>query len=364
MKDYKKFNALAVSSKFAICGIPIRVDSYKGCTFGCKYCFSNCRKIMSFHDEMQIADLKQLERKLNNIYDKGIYKEDSFIDMLLKERITWHCGALSDPLQPIEKDLKITSGLIDIANKHNVSILFSTKSDTVYDADIRPDLHTFQLSITNIYNRKDIEPGVADIQKRIDFYKYLKKQGFKVGIRIQPYLPGVTSDEIIDIFYDADHFTIEGIKLIPQNKEHKMEMLELLNLTQDDFKLMGLLNLTPELRLKMYKPLLEKLEKYNLSYSIADNDLHYLTTSNICCGDALITKSTKFSNTSLLRSKGLDYSLGDVKDNMGVFRSCRANTLFASNRIEGCKTVEDFFDKRFDRKTSPFSPKFQYIVKK
>jgi sulfatase maturation enzyme AslB (radical SAM superfamily) len=44
----KKFNPLNVSSKFAICGLPIRVDTYKTCSFNCKYCFSNHRKIMEF----------------------------------------------------------------------------------------------------------------------------------------------------------------------------------------------------------------------------------------------------------------------------------------------------------------------------
>ena len=31
--EYKKFNAINVSSKIAICGLPLRVDSYKTCTF-------------------------------------------------------------------------------------------------------------------------------------------------------------------------------------------------------------------------------------------------------------------------------------------------------------------------------------------
>ena len=46
MNDIKKFNGLNVSSKFAICGLPIRIDSYKTCSFGCKYCFAENRKIM------------------------------------------------------------------------------------------------------------------------------------------------------------------------------------------------------------------------------------------------------------------------------------------------------------------------------
>lgn len=35
----------------------------------------------------------------------------------------------------------------------------------------------------------------------------------------------------------------------------------------------------------------EKLKEYGISYSIADNDLHYLSTSKCCCGDTLIHKA-------------------------------------------------------------------------
>lgn len=69
----KKFNALNVSSKFAICGIPIRVDTYKTCSFGCRYCFSNNRKIMEFEKNLQIGNMDQLENTLKRIkIDKKI----------------------------------------------------------------------------------------------------------------------------------------------------------------------------------------------------------------------------------------------------------------------------------------------------
>ena len=54
--DFKKlptFEGLNVSSKFAICGLPIRLDTYKTCSFNCQYCFSNNRKIMEFKKDLQ-----------------------------------------------------------------------------------------------------------------------------------------------------------------------------------------------------------------------------------------------------------------------------------------------------------------------
>lgn len=328
----KQFTPINVSSKFAICGIPLRVDTYKTCSFGCKYCFSNNRKIMEFEKTLQVANLKWLENKLDKTYNKNIYNKESFLDVLLKDKITWHCGGMSDPFQPIEKKLQITKQMIDIANKYETSILFSTKADTVYGADIRPDLHSFQLSITNVDNRLDVEPNVPKIENRIQFFNDLKSKGFKVGIRIQPFIPNITTLDIIEKFKDADWFTIEGIKLVPQNKEHKEEMLNILNLNKGDFTQKGLLNLKPEIRLEYYKEFIDKLEQYNIPYSIADNDLHYISKGNCCCGDTLVKKSTKFNNTYLLKNFGKEYKIEDVMNNIQEYGDCKACQLFTSNR--------------------------------
>lgn len=308
------------------------------------------------------GNVKAVEKKLDNIFNKNIIKEDNFLDVLISNGYTWHCGGMSDPFQSIENKLGVTKKLVGVTNQYGIHILFSTKSDTTYECDINPDLHTFQLSVTNTDNRKDIEPNVADIDKRYRLYRDLKDRGFKVGIRIQPFIPNITSTDIIDMFHDADNFTIEGLKLVPQNKEHKDYLLELTGLKTSDFTQMGLLNLKPEIRKKLYEPFIKKLNEYELNYSIADNDMHQYGTNKCCCGDALIHKSTDFNNTAMLYKYGIDYTKEQLDEevlNCGV-TGCKCNQLFTSNRQEGCITVQDFYDKRFNRKSSPFSPKFLY----
>nr|DAR46079.1 MAG TPA: DNA repair photolyase [Caudoviricetes sp.] len=359
----KTFNPLNVSSKFAICGLPIRVDTYKTCSFGCKYCFSNYRKIMEFEKQLQVANIKSVERKLDKILNKKEVNPENFLDVLISQGYDWHCGGMSDPFQPVEQKLQITKQLIDITNQYDIHILFSTKSDTTYNCDIKPELHTFQLSVTNTNDRVDFEPNVPDISKRYKFYKSLKERGFKVGIRIQPFIPDISTLDIIEKFKDADHFTIEGLKLVPQNKQHKDYLLELTGLHHSDFTQMGLLNLKPEIRNELYKPFIDKLQEYGISYSIADNDLHHLGTSKCCCGDTLIHKSTDFNNTSMICRYGINYTREQLNKELKrcSVDCCKCNQLFTSNRQEGCVTVQDFYNKRFDRKSSPFSPKFLYL---
>ena len=216
---------------------------------------------MEFDKQLQVGNVKSVERKLDKIFNKGEIKPENFVDVLISEGYDWHCGGMSDPFQPAEKKFQITKQLLNVTNKYGIHILFSTKSDTTYDCDIKPDLHTFQLSVTNVDNRTDVEPNVPSIEERYKFYKSLKERGFKVGIRIQPFIPKISTLDIVDKFKDADHFTIEGLKLVPQNKEHKEYLLELTVLKSSDFTQMGLLNLKPEIRLELYKPLLRSYKR-------------------------------------------------------------------------------------------------------
>lgn len=361
----RTFNPLALSSKFAICGLPIRVDSYKTCSFGCVYCFSNNRVICEFEKNLQVGSVAQIEKRLHRIFVKKEIDYSDFLDVLVSEGITWHYGGMSDPFQYAEKRYGITRQIVDVCNEYGVSILFSTKSDTVYDTDIRPDLHTFQLSVTNIDNRKDIETNVPDIESRYRFYRELKDKGFKVGIRIQPFIPGVASLKIVEKFKDADNFTLEGIKIVPQNQMNKDLIFERLPFNKEDFVNMGLLNLRPAIRLKAYEPFLEYFKDNNIPYSIADNDLRYLGTNDCCCGDRLVAKATSFNTTAMIMKYGPEYAKEQLDEELfySNCRDCTCAQVFTSNRRGDCTSVQDFFDKRFYRKSSPFSPKFQYFDK-
>lgn len=364
MTKIKKFNPISVNSKLAICGVPIRVDTYKTCDFSCTYCFSNNRNIggtKNTLENFQIGNIELLEKTLKRVFDDKIINEENILDKLLLEGITWHCGGMSDPFQRAEEKYKVTSKLIDLSNKYKIPILFSTKSNTVYGANINPELHSFQLSVTNSADDKRFEPCVPSYESRIQFYKELKSKGFRVGIRVQPFIPNVTTIDIIETFKDADHFILEGLKLVGGNRPAMDYILNTTGLKKEDFKKIGLYNLKPEIRLEMYKPFIEKFEELNMSYSIADNDLRALGNNNCCCGDKLITKATTFNSTHMIKNYGPNYPLELVKKEMKPFANCKVNRLFISNSYpKGTETLDDFYNLRFNKKRSIYSPEYQY----
>lgn len=196
-------------------------------------------------------------------------------------------------------------------------------------------------------------------ESRARLFHRLKSDGFRVGIRLQPFIPGVSDERIVELFDGADHFTIEGLKLVPQNAEHVRRVLDMTGLDKRDFKQMGLLNLRPEIRAELYQPIVEALEYHGIPWSIADNDMHEIGKCSCCCGDALVDHASGFDSTAMCAKHGTGYALDDVLAEIPQqLRECKVNQLFTSNRQEGCVTVEDFYRKRFDRRTSPFSPKY------
>lgn len=356
----KKFHPLKVSSKFAICGLPLRLDSYNFCDFGCSYCYSNNR-LIGVRDTDSIPNMDWLGKKFSKVFDAKDVNKRNFLEVLLSKRITLHGGSHCDFFQPIEEELEHSKYVVELCNDYDLNILFSTKGCSTYDVPINPSLHSFQLSFSSVNDSLGLEKNVAPFEKRYDFYKELVDGGFDVGIRIQPFIPNVTElEELVDRFDDAIHFTLESVKFVP-GFEGNNDLMGKMGLCKEDFTNLGLLILKPHIRYNLYSDVISLFEDKGLSWSIADNDLHYLGNNKCCCGDALVNEVVPFNNTELLHCKGFDYSLDDVFECGEDYLDCRCSSLFNSDRRNGCVTVRDFYLDRFDRESSVFSPKFQYV---
>ena len=60
MDDLYKY-PMALTQQFKHCGNPFRIDVYKGCDFGCNYCFANARG-GNITKCFQIADFSVIEK--------------------------------------------------------------------------------------------------------------------------------------------------------------------------------------------------------------------------------------------------------------------------------------------------------------
>lgn len=314
-KEVLHLNAM----KLPICGVPLRCDPYIGCTFGCTYCFARFVSNDSKQDTVKVADVNDLEEYMYGIHILNDGRIDNLKDKMVKEKYTWHCGGMADPFQPAEQLYQNTAKVIEISKKYNQTILFSTKSDTVYNANITPELHTFQLSITNMNNDKSMEPNVPPIDKRIEFYKQLKKEGFKVGIRVQPFYPDNFTDELVDTFRDADQFIFQTQKIYAGNTEYNNTIVKKYGLQMSDYDCNGSsYRIKGEIAKVMYNKAITKLEKYGIPYSAVSGHCMGVTNNHkCCCGDRLVPKPTNFSYLSMYGQYGCQYTMEQLKNTIG-----------------------------------------------
>lgn len=103
------------------------LNPYAGCSFGCTYCYA---AFFSFSTEKRDSwglwvDVKEnaverLRRRRGALDGKRIYM-----------------SSVTDPYQPIERQLKLTRGLLDILTRHRPKLVVQTRSpDVVRDADL------------------------------------------------------------------------------------------------------------------------------------------------------------------------------------------------------------------------------------
>lgn len=281
--DYK--SPLALSSQFRFCGNPFRLDFYKFCSFGCKYCFA--RHIGGQEDfEYSYARFEIIKDLFYKAFETN-EKTSNIVIELLRHRVPIHCGGLADPFQPIEFKLKLNYKLIELSNKYNYPLIFSTKQcylPNEYWEILDPSIHCFQISLIGKDDEwvKKYEDNSPTATQRINFLKELRSKGFWCSIRIQPVIDLDKAIELCDTINGiASYVTIEHLKINTDNPTIK-------ELFKDEIykykrtSIMRNLELDVQTKTRNIEILKKHLDKTLVG--VGDNDLHYLSQSRCCCG--------------------------------------------------------------------------------
>lgn len=170
-------------------GINYNMNIYKGCCHGCIYCDSrsDCYRVEHFDvvraKENALAVIRDdLQRKRK----KGVVGT----------------GAMSDPYNPFERELKLTRNTLELLNAYQFGVAIATKSDLI-TRDI-PILQAIgqhspvlcKLTVTTADDElsRKIEPGVCVSSARFAAVKALAEAGLYSGILLMPSLPFLTDN--------------------------------------------------------------------------------------------------------------------------------------------------------------------------
>ena len=166
------------------------MNLYRGCSHGCIYCDSRsaCYQIADFDTVRPKADaLRLLEGELRGKRKAGVVT----------------MGAMSDPYNPLERQLELTRGALMLLRRYGFGAAFTTKSALcARDADLLAEISRSapvcaRLTITcaddNLCLR--VEPRVSPSSARFAAIRTLADAGVYAGVWLNPLLPYINDTE-------------------------------------------------------------------------------------------------------------------------------------------------------------------------
>lgn len=146
-----------------------------------------------------------------------LVKEDA--PALLREQLSssrWEPKVLSmsgvtDPYQPVEKELRITRGCLEVLAEFRNPVAIVTKNHLVTrDVDLLSDLARYKaaavaVSLTTLDDdlRRVMEPRTSRPKRRLAAIEQLAEAGVPVGVMTAPVIPGINDHELPDLLSAA-----------------------------------------------------------------------------------------------------------------------------------------------------------------
>lgn len=174
------------------------INPYRGCEHGCIYCYAR-----PTHAYLGHSPGLDFETKLYAKVNAGELLERELANIRYEPK-TIALGAVTDPYQPVERQLQITRQVLEVLErtKHPVGIV--TKSaGIVRDIDIlgrmaEQGLAKVAISVTSLDRRvaRVMEPRAASPPKRIEAIEKLTNAGIPVTVMVAPVVPAINDTEI------------------------------------------------------------------------------------------------------------------------------------------------------------------------
>lgn len=178
-------------------GFSVSVNPYRGCEHGCPYCYAR-----PTHEWLGFSAGLDFETKI-------LVKEQA--PQLLRATLTsprWQpqvvaLSGVTDPYQPIERQLRLTRGCVEVLAEFRNPVTIVTKNALVArDVDLFVQLaqvHAVAIivSVTTLNPQlaRRMEPRASAPQKRLEAIRTLARAGVLIGVNVAPIIPGLTDSE-------------------------------------------------------------------------------------------------------------------------------------------------------------------------
>jgi DNA repair photolyase len=179
-------------------GFEASVNPYRGCEHGCIYCYAR-----PTHEYLGFSAGLDFESKIMVKTDAPRLLRDELSSPKWQPKVIAMSG-VTDCYQPIERQLKLTRGCLEVLAEFRNPVGIVTKNQLVTrDLDYLGELAKFNavavfISITTLDPklRRLMEPRTSPPEARLKAVTILATAGIPVGVLIAPVLPGLTDHEI------------------------------------------------------------------------------------------------------------------------------------------------------------------------
>lgn len=203
------------------------INPYRGCEFGCKYCYARYT-----HEFMELKDPADFEHKIYIKQNAAWLLEQELRRLRPDEEIA--LGTATDPWQPIERRAGVTRSILEVLARHpGLRIGVVTKSTLIErDIDLLQRIATqsslvlcITITTPDVDLARKLEPRAPRPDLRFRTVERLRRAGLRTGILCSPLMPGITDNApALDAMcrrarsVDANFFSAQPLFLKPCSK--------------------------------------------------------------------------------------------------------------------------------------------------
>lgn len=237
---YKAAASILTEAKGFMGRYDYTLNPYSGCSFGCTYCYA--------------AFFSRTEEQRKN-WGYWVQVKENALQLLIKFRKkslrdkTIYMSSVTDPYQPIEKELKLTRRLLkELISYHQPRLVIQTRSPiATRDIDLFKQFKVIQVNMTITTDsetvRKVFEPLCPSNSSRLKAIKEINDAGVNTCITMTPLLPIENAEEFAKKLLDTGikKFIIQPFhsdkgKFVASTREKAMQLVEEMDWTMDKYQ--------------------------------------------------------------------------------------------------------------------------------
>jgi DNA repair photolyase len=237
---YKNAASILTEAKGFMASYDYTLNPYSGCSFGCTYCYA--------------AFFSRTEEQRKN-WGYWVNVKENALQLLVKFRKkslrnkTIYMSSVTDPYQPIERELNLTRSLLkELLDFHQPRLVIQTRSPiATRDIDLFQQFKAIQVNMTITTDsetvRKVFEPLCPSNSSRLKAIKEINDAGVNTCITMTPLLPIENAEDFAKKLLDTGikKFIIQPFhsdkgKFVASTGEKARQLVKEMDWTDDKYQ--------------------------------------------------------------------------------------------------------------------------------